>query len=126
MPIGRIFTVTIGKQNSLRQNITGGGKQTAFSTNSGRREIMTVTKKFFTTMRQKYLLTLLCSGPVVFLEEDHYVAEDFLPVLNLINDERMKKYPDCDIISMGTYLKSYSYSRDGKIVSQYGYLYVLF
>ncbi len=64
-------------------------------------------------------MTLLCSGPVVFLEEDHYVAEDFLPVLNLINDERMKKYPDCDIISMGTYLKSYSYSRDGKIVSQY-------
>lgn len=57
------------------------------------------------------------TGMVLFLEEDHYVSEDFLPVLKLIDSERTSKYPNCDIICLGTYLKSYNYNRDHKTVS---------
>jgi len=44
-------------------------------------------------------------GYVLFLEEDHYVAEDFLHVLNLLREEREKKKDVGDIICLGTYLK---------------------
>ena len=43
------------------------------------------------------------TGLVVFLEEDHYVAEDFLHVLSLLVDQK-EKYK-VDILSLGTYLK---------------------
>ena len=41
----------------------------------------------------------------MFLEEDHYVAEDFLHVLNLLKGEREKRKDVGDIICLGTYLK---------------------
>ena len=62
-------------------------------------------------------LLLLLAGLVLFLEEDHYVSDDFLSVLRLIEAERTSRYPNCDIICLGTYLKSYNYNRDHKTVS---------
>ena len=47
----------------------------------------------------------LFPGYVLFLEEDHYVAEDFLHVLNLLKGEREKRKDVGDIICLGTYLK---------------------
>jgi len=57
-------------------------------------------------------------GLVLFLEEDHYVSDDFLSVLRLVEVERTSRYPNCDIICLGTYLKSYNYNRDHKTVSK--------
>ena len=57
-------------------------------------------------------------GLVLFLEEDHYVSEDFLHVLKLVEVERGRKYSNCDIICLGTYLKSYNYNRNHKSVSK--------
>ena len=48
---------------------------------------------------------VLYSGYVLFLEEDHYVSEDFLHVLNLLKAEREKRKEAADIICLGTYLK---------------------
>ena len=61
--------------------------------------------------------TFLLPGMVLFLEEDHYVSDDFLHVLSLVDAERTSRYPNCDIICLGTYLKSYNYKRDQKSVS---------
>ena len=58
------------------------------------------------------------SGLVLFLEEDHYVTEDFLHVLNLVNEERLSRHEDCDIICLGTYLKSPDMKKTAKQVSQ--------
>ena len=59
----------------------------------------------------------ILTGMVLFLEEDHYVSDDFLHVLHLVDAERTSRYPNCDIICLGTYLKSYNYKRDQKTVS---------
>jgi len=56
------------------------------------------------------------NGLVLFLEEDHFVSEDFLHVLKLVEAERTQKYSNCDIICLGTYLKSYNYNRNHKNV----------
>ncbi len=56
------------------------------------------------------------TGLVLFLEEDHYVAEDFVSTIHLAESARNEKYPDCDIISIGTYLKELNYPRDNKMV----------
>ena len=75
-----------------------------------------------------WILHYLCilSGLVLFLEEDHYVAEDFLHVLKLLEAERIQKYSNCDIICLGTYLKSYNYNRNHKNVSTQLFHHVLF
>ena len=39
------------------------------------------------------------------MEEDHFVAKDFLSVLSLMKHKRDFHYPNCDIICLGTYLK---------------------
>lgn len=49
------------------------------------------------------------TGYVVFLEEDHYVAEDFLHVLKLMQETAERKCPYCEILCLGTYLKTYQY-----------------
>ena len=54
------------------------------------------------------------AGLVLFLEEDHYVTEDFLHVLNLANEERVAHHEDCDIICLGTYLKSLKSNRSNR------------
>ena len=56
------------------------------------------------------------SGLVLFLEEDHYVTEDFLHVLRLANEERVAHHEDCDIICLGTYLKSPDMKKNAKQV----------
>ena len=60
----------------------------------------------------------LSSGLVLFLEEDHYVTEDFLHVLRLTNEERLARHEDCDIICLGTYLKSPDMKKTAKQVSR--------
>ncbi|CAD0207001.1 unnamed protein product [Chrysodeixis includens] len=49
------------------------------------------------------------TGMVVFLEEDHYVAEDFIHMLGLLKSTADKSCPQCEILSLGTYLKTYQY-----------------
>uniref|UniRef100_A0A336MCB3 Alpha-1,6-mannosyl-glycoprotein 2-beta-N-acetylglucosaminyltransferase n=1 Tax=Culicoides sonorensis TaxID=179676 RepID=A0A336MCB3_CULSO len=49
------------------------------------------------------------TGLVVFLEEDHYVAEDFLYVLNLMQQKARESCAKCNILSLGTYLKTFNY-----------------
>ncbi|XP_063703413.1 alpha-1,6-mannosyl-glycoprotein 2-beta-N-acetylglucosaminyltransferase isoform X2 [Culicoides brevitarsis] len=49
------------------------------------------------------------TGLVVFLEEDHYVAEDFLYVLNMMQQKSRESCPKCNILSLGTYLKTFNY-----------------
>lgn len=56
-------------------------------------------------------------GMVVFLEEDHYVAEDFLHVLKLMEKTSKDMCEKCNVLSLGTYLKTYNYYGDSKKVS---------
>ncbi|NXE76357.1 MGAT2 acetylglucosaminyltransferase, partial [Cochlearius cochlearius] len=43
------------------------------------------------------------TGPVLFLEEDHYLAPDFYHVLKKLWALRERECPECQIISLGTY-----------------------
>ncbi|KAJ8926888.1 hypothetical protein NQ314_020739 [Rhamnusium bicolor] len=56
------------------------------------------------------------SGLVVFLEEDHYVAEDFIHILKLMEKTCRESCKHCNILSLGTYLKTYNYYGDSKKV----------
>ncbi|CAH0561827.1 unnamed protein product [Brassicogethes aeneus] len=56
------------------------------------------------------------SGLVVFLEEDHYVAEDFIYVLKLMDKTCKDSCRHCNVLSLGTYLKTYNYYEDAKKV----------
>ncbi|XP_069961527.1 alpha-1,6-mannosyl-glycoprotein 2-beta-N-acetylglucosaminyltransferase isoform X2 [Bactrocera oleae] len=49
------------------------------------------------------------TGLVLFLEEDHYVAEDFLYLLEMMQSSVGSLCPQCDILSLGTYLKTFNY-----------------
>lgn len=49
------------------------------------------------------------TGQVLFLEEDHYVAEDFLYLLNMMQKKAYELCPKCNILSLGTYLKTFNY-----------------
>lgn len=49
---------------------------------------------------------------VLFLEEDHYVAEDFLHVLKLMERTSKHSCERCNVLSLGTYLKTYNYYAD--------------
>ncbi|VVC87648.1 unnamed protein product [Leptidea sinapis] len=49
------------------------------------------------------------NGMVVFLEEDHYVAEDFIHMLGLLRTTADRTCPQCEILCLGTYLKTYQY-----------------
>ncbi|XP_025988551.1 alpha-1,6-mannosyl-glycoprotein 2-beta-N-acetylglucosaminyltransferase isoform X2 [Solenopsis invicta] len=52
------------------------------------------------------------TGMVLFLEEDHYVAEDFLHVLRLMERTCKLSCERCNVLSLGTYLKTYNYFTD--------------
>ncbi|KAG8238734.1 hypothetical protein J437_LFUL018519 [Ladona fulva] len=54
------------------------------------------------------------TGLVLFLEEDHYVTEDFIHVLRLMERTRKASCEQCNILSLGTYLKTYNYYGDAK------------
>lgn len=55
-------------------------------------------------------------GLVLFLEEDHYVAPDFIYVLHLMQQTAHSTCSKCNIFSLGTYLKAYNYYSDNKKV----------
>lgn len=59
-------------------------------------------------------VTRFHTGLVLFLEEDHYVAEDFIYVLNLMQQTAHTTCNKCNIFSLGTYLKTYNYYSDNK------------
>ncbi|KDR14301.1 hypothetical protein L798_11892, partial [Zootermopsis nevadensis] len=56
------------------------------------------------------------TGMVLFLEEDHFVAEDFIHVLRLMERTCHTSCNRCNILSLGTYLKTYNYYGDSKKV----------
>ncbi|KFO74573.1 Alpha-1,6-mannosyl-glycoprotein 2-beta-N-acetylglucosaminyltransferase, partial [Cuculus canorus] len=43
------------------------------------------------------------AGPILFLEEDHYLAPDFYHVLKKLWALRESECPECQIVSLGTY-----------------------
>lgn len=58
------------------------------------------------------------TGLVLFLEEDHYVADDFLYLLALMQKRAAELCTKCNILSLGTYLKTfnyYTYSNNNKV-----------
>lgn len=59
-----------------------------------------------------------CTGLVLFLEEDHYVAEDFMSILRLMMKAVREHCSKCNILSLGSYLKTYNYYGDSKNVSE--------
>ena len=56
------------------------------------------------------------SGLVMFLEEDHYVSEDFLHMLLLLERATPQTCPQCSVITLGNYLKNYNFGLDSKKV----------
>ncbi|XP_065216010.1 alpha-1,6-mannosyl-glycoprotein 2-beta-N-acetylglucosaminyltransferase [Planococcus citri] len=54
------------------------------------------------------------TGLVVFFEEDHYVAQDFIHMLHLMEHARQSACPNCKILSLGSYLKSVDFAADSK------------
>lgn len=63
------------------------------------------------------------TGLVLFLEEDHYVSEDFLFVLEKMQKKSFELCAKCNILSLGTYLKTfnyYTYNNNHKKVSLVG------
>uniref|UniRef100_A0A8D8ZUS3 Alpha-1,6-mannosyl-glycoprotein 2-beta-N-acetylglucosaminyltransferase n=1 Tax=Cacopsylla melanoneura TaxID=428564 RepID=A0A8D8ZUS3_9HEMI len=53
-------------------------------------------------------------GLVLFVEEDHFLAEDFLHTLNIMQKTVRQTCGQCNILSLGTYLKTYNYYADAK------------
>ncbi|XP_026677949.1 alpha-1,6-mannosyl-glycoprotein 2-beta-N-acetylglucosaminyltransferase [Diaphorina citri] len=53
-------------------------------------------------------------GLVLFIEEDHFLAEDFLHTLNIMQSTVRMTCSQCNILSLGTYLKTYNYYADSK------------
>jgi len=60
------------------------------------------------------------TGMVLFLEEDHYVTPDFLWVMNLLETDMIhEECQGCNILAMGTYLKTWNlYSSSAKVYSK--------
>ncbi|XP_022217431.1 alpha-1,6-mannosyl-glycoprotein 2-beta-N-acetylglucosaminyltransferase isoform X4 [Drosophila obscura] len=54
-------------------------------------------------------VTRFHTGLVLFLEEDHYVAEDFLYLLAMMQKRTKDLCPQCNVLSLGTYLKTFNY-----------------
>lgn len=50
------------------------------------------------------------SGSVIFLEEDHFVAEDLLHLLKLMKKKSREVCSACNILSLGSYLPYDDYS----------------
>ena len=56
------------------------------------------------------------TGLVLFIEEDHYVSEDFLVMLALMQKSQPILCPHCRIFTLGTYTKLYNYKLDSSKV----------
>ncbi|KAM3726309.1 Alpha-1,6-mannosyl-glycoprotein 2-beta-N-acetylglucosaminyltransferase [Dirofilaria immitis] len=59
----------------------------------------------FDGILKQYVLT---KAWVILLEEDHYVSPDFLHVMRLIVDNKSNFCAECQVISLGLYLKQYN------------------
>jgi len=62
----------------------------------------------------KLKATQAFNGTVLFLEEDHYVTEDFIQVLHMMEAENNKLEHPAKIVCMGTYLKKFNYKLNSK------------
>lgn len=62
------------------------------------------------------LIYIYFPGLIVFFEEDHYVAPDFIHMLQLMDRARQSHCPTCRVLSLGTYLKTVDFARDTKKV----------
>ncbi|KAL0269763.1 UNVERIFIED_CONTAM: hypothetical protein PYX00_007389 [Menopon gallinae] len=54
------------------------------------------------------------TGLVLFLEEDHYVVEDFIYLLQQMQRAVKTSCDKCNIYSLGTYLKTFNYYSDSR------------
>ena len=57
-------------------------------------------------------VTRFHTGLVLFLEEDHYVAEDFLYLLKMMQKKAFERCAKCNVVSLGTYKTVLSPSTD--------------
>ena len=113
-----ISMAIIERHGTVKQNIIGGGKQILFLAKFESFNIMMVN--IFLSCFIYYLLAfnIFCcetyQGPVVFLEEDHYVAEDFLHVLwlqhlLLTGEKECSFCTQARILSLGSYPKTFNH-----------------
>ncbi|XP_038612559.1 LOW QUALITY PROTEIN: alpha-1,6-mannosyl-glycoprotein 2-beta-N-acetylglucosaminyltransferase [Tachyglossus aculeatus] len=52
-------------------------------------------------------------GLVLFVEEDHYLAPDFYPVLKMMWEKKRRECPDCDVLSLGAYASPRGFAGHG-------------
>jgi alpha-1,6-mannosyl-glycoprotein beta-1,2-N-acetylglucosaminyltransferase len=56
------------------------------------------------------------TGPVLFIEEDHYLVDDFIPVLRQMVKLSQETCKECSIMTLGTYDKNPTYvTNSGKV-----------
>ena len=72
------------------------------------------------TVFDRLLETQNYTGYVIFLEEDHYVAPDFLEVAKQLIGMRNTQCTDCDFINLGMYNKVRNYAGVAHRVSRRG------
>lgn len=107
--------VTIGKLNLRKQSIIGGealifpSKITRCLTTCSHLHVFHYDRWKANRVFDQLEVTRYHTGLVLFLEEDHYVAEDFLYLLKLMQKKAFELCSKCNIMSLGTYLKTFNY-----------------
>lgn len=97
-----------------------------------RKRIFTVFHAKLPTFIVRVVIVQICVflfsivGPILFLEDDHYVAEDFIYMLKLMEKSCSVTCPQCSILSLGTYLKTYSFYGEAKVCYKFVLLFLLF
>lgn len=69
-------------------------------------------------MAAQLAVTRQHAGLVLLLEEDHFVSPDFLHVLGMLRYHQQTHHQAVDILSLGTYLKKFSYKANAKQVTK--------
>ncbi|XP_065218790.1 alpha-1,6-mannosyl-glycoprotein 2-beta-N-acetylglucosaminyltransferase-like isoform X2 [Planococcus citri] len=54
------------------------------------------------------------TGLVVFIEEDHYIAQDFIHMLHRMEIARQSDCPECKIYALGSHSKNFDFASDSK------------
>ena len=93
----------------LKQSTIGGGKLIEFSINWNLHDITPVNLSISFQKQNYSMFYYYFAGLVLFLEEDHYVSEDFLYLLKLMQSKGHEICPKCNILSLGSYLKTFNY-----------------